>query len=147
LAIDETDRNLLNILLDDSKQSLRKIAKASGISAATAMSRIKRLEQEKYIKKYSAVLDYDLLGYDVDVLIDVKISKGKLFELEKKLGLSKSVFAVYDCTGEFDAVILARFKNRKSMDTFLKEIQKYDFIERTNTRLILNTIKEENVKL
>lgn len=147
MPIDETDRNLLNILLDGSKQSLRKMAKAAGISAATAMSRIKRLEQEKYIKKYSVVLDYDQLGYDVDVLIDVKISKGKLFELEKKLALSKNVFAVYDCTGEFDAVILARFKNRKSMDTFLKEIQKYDFIERTNTRLILNTIKEENVKL
>jgi len=147
MAIDETDRNLLNILLEDSKQSLRKIAKASGISAATAMSRIKRLEQERYIKKHSIVLDYDLLGYDVDVLIDVKISKGKLFELEKKLALSKSVFAVYDCTGEFDAVILARFRNRRSMDTFLKEIQKYDFIERTNTRLILNTIKEESVKL
>ena len=147
MAIDETDRNLLNILLEDSKQSLRKIAKASGISAATAMSRIKRLEQERYIKKHSIVLDYDLLGYDVDVHIDVKISKGKLFELEKKLALSKSVFAVYDCTGEFDAVILARFRNRRSMDTFLKEIQKYDFIERTNTRLILNTIKEESVKL
>jgi len=147
VPIDETDRNILNILLEDSKQSLRKISKAAGISAATAMSRIKRLEQERYIKKYSIVLDYDLLGYDVDVLIDVKISKGKLFELEKKLALSKSVFAVYDCTGEFDAVILARFKNRRSMDTFLKEIQKYDFIERTNTRLILNTIKEENVKL
>lgn len=147
MPIDETDRNLLNILLDNSKQSLRKIAKAAGISAATAMSRIKRLEQEKYIKKYSAVLDYDQLGYDVDVLIDVKISKGKLFELEKKFALSKSVFAVYDCTGEFDAVILARFRNRRGMDTFLKEIQKYDFIERTNTRLILNTIKEENVKL
>lgn len=147
MPIDETDRNIMNILLDDSKQSLRKIAKAAGISAATAMSRIKRLEHEKYIKKYSAVLDYDRLGYDVDVHIDVKISKGKLFELEKKLALSKSVFAVYDCTGEFDAVILARFRNRKSMDSFLKDIQRYDFIERTNTRLILNTIKEESVKL
>ena len=147
MEIDETDRNLLNILLDNSRLSLRKIAKKANISAATAMSRIKRLEEQGCIKKYSALLDYELLGYDIDVLIDIKISKGKLFELEKKLAKSKNIFAVYDCTGEFDAAILGRFKNRRTMDTFLKKIQKYDFIERTNTRMILNTIKDEHVRL
>lgn len=147
MALDEIDNNILRILMDNSKLSLRKIANKAGISAATALSRIKRLEKDGYIKKYTVFLDYERLGYDIDVLIDVKISKGKLFELEKKLAKSKNVFAVYDCTGEFDAVILARFRNRRTMDAFLKKIQTYDFIERTNTRLILNTIKEDNIRL
>ena len=147
MTIDENDRKLLNALLSDSKASLRKTAKKAGVSAATAMKRIKRLEKEGYIKKYSVSLNYELLRFDLDVLIDIKISKGKLFELEKKIAKSGNVFAVYDCTGEFDAVILARFRNRRSMDTFLKKIQKYDFVERTNTRLILNTIKEENISV
>lgn len=133
--------------MDDSRLSLRKIAKKAGISPATAMGRIRRLEKGGCIKRYSALLDYELLGYDIDVLIDIKISKGKLFELERKLAKSRNVFAVYDCTGEFDAAVLARFKNRRAMDAFLKKIQKYDFIERTNTRLILNTIKDEHVKI
>lgn len=147
MDIDEIDKKLLNILLDDSKLSLRNIAKKIHVSAATVMGRIRRLEKEGCIKKYSVCLDYELLGFDIDVLIDIKISKGKLFELEKKLAKSPNVFAVYDCTGEFDAVILARFRSRRAMDTFLKKIQKYDFIQQTNTRLILNTIKEDNVKL
>ena len=50
-------------------------------------------------------------------------------------------------TGDFDAAILARFKNRRQMDSFLKKIQTYDFVERTNTRLILNAIKEKNVRV
>ncbi|RLG14372.1 MAG: AsnC family transcriptional regulator [Candidatus Nanohalarchaeota archaeon] len=145
MTIDENDRKLLNALLSDSKASLRKTAKKAGVSAATTMKRIKRLEKEGYIKRYSVFLDYEMLGFDIDVLIDIKISKGKLFELEKKIAKSRNVFAVYDCTGEFDAVILARFRNRRGMDGFLKKIQKYDFVERTNTRLILNTIKEENI--
>ncbi len=145
MDVDDGDRKLLNVLLSDSKSSLRKIAKKAGVSAATAMNRIRRLEKEGYIKKYSVFLDYELLGFDIDVLIDIKISKGKLFELEKKIAKSRNVFAVYDCTGEFDAVVLARFRNRRGMDAFLKKIQKYDFVERTNTRLILNTIKEENI--
>ncbi len=55
------------------------------------------------------------------------------------------MFAVYDMTGDFDAAILARFPNRRKMDAFLKKIQKYDFVERTNTRFILNTIREKQV--
>ena len=48
---------------------------------------------------------------------------------------------------DFDAVIIARFKNRKSMDYFLKKIQTYDFIERTFTKFILHTIKEEPLRI
>jgi len=36
---------------------------------------------------------------------------------------------------------------RKGMNNFLKKIQTYDFVERTNTRLILNTIKEKEIEV
>ena len=52
------------------------------------------------------------------------------------------MFAIYDITGTFDAVILARFKSTRQMDAFLKKIQSYEFVERTETKLILKTIKE-----
>jgi DNA-binding Lrp family transcriptional regulator len=87
------------------------------------------------------------LGYDIKVIIQLRISKGKLFEVEKKISRNSSVFAVYDVTGDFDAIILARFKSRKAMDTFLKEIQTYDFVERTHTSFILNTMKENQAPI
>ena len=111
------------------------------------LSRVKKLEQSGIIKKYSALLDYDRLGYDVPVMIEIRVAKGKLFNVENKIATHPNVFAVYDKTGDFDSTIIARFKNRKSMDAFLKKIQTYDFIERTETQLILNTIKEEGTKL
>jgi len=87
------------------------------------------------------------LGYDVEVIIEIRISKGKLIEVEKEIANHPNIFAVYDVTGDFDAVIIARFKNRKSMDYFLKKIQTYDFIERTFTKFILHTIKEEPLRI
>jgi Lrp/AsnC family transcriptional regulator for asnA, asnC and gidA len=57
------------------------------------------------------------------------------------------VFAVYDNTGPFDATIIAKFQSRKALDDFIKKIQTYDFIERTETRLLLSTIKEHMIKL
>ena len=93
------------------------------------------------IKKYTANIDYEKLGYDIPVIIELKITKGKLFEVEKKISKNPNVSFVYDTTGELDATLIARFKTRRAMDNFLKHIQAYDFIERTNTKLILNVIK------
>jgi len=77
----------------------------------------------------------------------MRISKGKLFEVEKKIAMHPNVFAVYDITGAFDCQVIAKFKNRRAMDKFLKLIQTYEFVQRTETILVLNTIKEQNIKL
>jgi len=144
MEIDQLDKSILSVLLDDSRLSYRQIAKKLGVSTATIMNRVKELEKD-IIKKHTVILDYEKVGYDVEVLIEVRISKGKLLQVEKEIANHPNVFAVYDITGDFDAAILARFPSRRKMDAFLKKIQTYDFVERTNTRLILNTIKEKQV--
>jgi len=145
LDLEELDKKILNVLVDNSRLSLRRIAKKVNVSAATVMHHIQKLEKESVIKKYTAKLDYEKTGYDVEVMIEIRISKGKLFEVEKKIAVHPNVFAVYDITGAFDAVVLARFPTRRQMDNFLKKIQTYEFVERTETKLILNTIKEESI--
>jgi len=145
MTLDDLDKNILSVLIDDSRLSYRQIAKKLGVSVATVMNRVNSLSKEGVIKKYTTLLNYEKLGYDVEVMIEVRIAKGKLIEVEKQIANNPSVFAVYDMTGDFDAVILARFQNRRKMDSFLKKIQTLDFVERTNTRIILNTIKEKQI--
>jgi DNA-binding Lrp family transcriptional regulator len=145
--LDKTDKAILNVLHDNARFSYRQIARLVKVSVATVLNRVRVLEESGVIKKYSVVLDYDKLGYDVEVIIDVRVSKGKLFEVERKIAKHPNVFAVYDNTGHFDATIVARFTNRRAMDTFLKKIQSYDFVERTETKLVLNTFKEEQIKV
>ncbi|MHA2131515.1 MAG: Lrp/AsnC ligand binding domain-containing protein, partial [Promethearchaeota archaeon] len=48
----------------------------------------------------------------------------------------------YDITGEYDALILARFRNRTEMNKMIKKIHTFEYIQRTNTHLVLNVIKE-----
>lgn len=140
--IDKLDKRILNILLDDSRLSYRKIARILKVSPATIMNRINNLNK-KIIRRYSVLLDYEKLGYEIEVIIELRISKGKLIEVERKIATNPNVVAVYDITGDFDAVIIARFRNRRTMDLFLKKIQSYDFVERTFTKFVLHTIKEE----
>ncbi len=147
MKLEETDKKILNIIVDNSRLSLRQIAKKADVSVATVMHHLHKLENEKIIKKYTAKLDYEKIGYDVEVMIEVRISKGKLFEVEKRIAHNPNVFAIYDVTGSFDAVVLARFPSRRQMDNFLKKLQTIEFVERTETKLILNTIKEEDMNV
>jgi DNA-binding Lrp family transcriptional regulator len=145
--MDDINQKILNALLENSRLSYRQIAKNTGISAATVMNRIKSLEEEGVIKGYSTLIDYDKLGFEFNVIIEVRVSHGNLAEVEKKLSADYNVVAVYDATGDFDVTLIGRFKNRKQLDAYVKKIQTFPNIERTSTRLILKTIKEEPLKL
>ena len=147
MTIKRLDEKILNCLIENARLSYRQIAQKLKVSVATIMHYVNRLEKEGIIKQYTAVLDHEKLGFDVGVLIEVKISKGKLFEVEKKIASHPNVIAVYDHTGAFDTLIIAKFKTRKLMDKFLKHLQTYDFVERTETMLILNTLKEGHLQI
>lgn len=146
LELDAVDKGILNALLGNSRLSYRQIAKKMNVSAATVMHRIKALEKE-VIRNYTLSLDYEKMGYSIEVIFEVRISKGKLFEVEQKIAHHPNVIAVYDITGDFDAVIIARFESRRKMDDFLKKMQTYTFVERTYTKFILNTIKEKPMEV
>lgn len=146
-SVDEKDKKLINILSKNSRLSYREVAKLSGLSTVTVLNRIKRLEDQGVIKKYSVTLDFEKLGYDVQVIIDIRVSKGKLIEVQKRIATDPHVWAVYDNTGHFDSTLIAKFRSRVSMDKFLKKIQSYEFVERTETKLILNTFKEGGMKI
>jgi DNA-binding Lrp family transcriptional regulator len=143
-SINELDKKILNLLLKNSRQSYRTLAKKLGVSITTVLKHVKNLEKLGIVKKYTCSLDYEKLGYDILVIIEIRIAKGKLIEVERKIATHRNVYAVYDHTGAFDATLIARFKNRRALDNFVKLIQSYDFVERTKTKLVLNTIKEEN---
>jgi Lrp/AsnC family transcriptional regulator, regulator for asnA, asnC and gidA len=147
LELDETDVRILNILLEDAKMPLREIGKRLGISFVTVLNRIKRMEEEKVIKGYSVQIDTKKIGYDTVVIIHVRIAKGKMIEVEKRIASSRQAVSVYDTTGEYDVVIVGKFKSTSQMDSFLKKIQAYEFVERTNTALVLHTMKEGQIAL
>jgi DNA-binding Lrp family transcriptional regulator len=138
---------LFGHLQRNGRDSYREIAKKLGLSPATVMKRTKELERSGVILGYTVSLDYDKLGYDIHVIVDVRVAKGKLQEIEKKIAWDPNVMMVFDNTGPFDATVLARFKNRGGLDRFIKKLQTYDFVERTETKLILNTIKDEGLRI
>ena len=143
MNIDETDTKILKKVLLDARLSYRNIAEQIGVSAPTVLSRINRLQAHQIIKSYSAIVDYEKLGYDLTAIIEVTAHKGKIIEVESAISKFPNVCAVYDITGLTDMIIVAKFRYRKELSQFVKRELALPAIERTNSHMVLITIKED----
>ena len=142
--IDDLDLEILKILSIDSRKNKSAIAEELNRSPNTIIKHIINLEKNGVIKNYGAQIDYEKLGYNIIALIELTISKGKMLEIEQDLRKNPDIFAIYDITGEYDALILARFKNRGDLSKMIKKIHTSPYVERTNTHFVLNVIKEHS---
>lgn len=143
MQLDETDVKILKALTSDARSSSRRIAKQCEISIGTTLSRIKKMENEGIIKAYSAILDHEKLGYELTVVTEITVSKGRLLEMENEIARIPNVVSVYDVTGLTDAVIIAKFKTREELSKFAKRLLALPYVERTNSHVVLTTIKED----
>jgi DNA-binding Lrp family transcriptional regulator len=141
--MDETDVKILKKLLTDARMSYRKIAEEIGVSPPTVLARVEKLENDGIVRSYSALLDHEKLGYDLTAIIEITATKGKIVDLERQIAKFPTVCAVYDITGLTDMVVVAKFKNRKELSNFVKKDLSMPYVERTNTHVVLITVKED----
>ena len=143
LKIDDLDIDILRSLNENARKSFRDIAKELHISLTTVSNRVKALERNGVIQGYIPVLDATKLGYDIMVVIGIKVIHGKIVETERDLAKENGVFAVFDSTGEWDAIVMARFHNRGELNTFVKKVLDHENVDRTYTQVVLNITKDE----
>jgi len=140
--IDETDRKIIQVLQEDGRASLRKISEIVGVALGTVSNRVNRLEDTGIITGYSVRLDPEKIGWKLNVVIGLRIQKGRLIEIQEKISGDHRVSGVYDVTGDYDSMIIARARDRDDLDDLIKNVMSIDGIERSLTQLVLNTVKE-----
>ena len=141
--LDRTDRDIIRSLERDARMSLRSVAEEIGVSLGTVSNRLKRLEDTGVVKGYRVEIDPDKVGWGLTVVVGLRIEKGRLLELQRLIAKDSRVLGVYDVTGEFDSMILARAKDRSDLDDLSKTVLSMDGIMRSVTHFVLNTVKEK----
>lgn len=141
--MDKLDYNILQSLNENARKSFRNIAKELKVSLSTIANRIKRLENNGIIERYIPVVSREKIGYDLTAAINIKLTHGKLIEVQEKISKDPHVSAVYDITGDWDSLIIAHFKDRRDLNRFIKKVLSMDFVERSNTQMVLNVVKDE----
>ena len=126
MELDRTDRDIIRSLERDARMSLRSVAEEIGVSLGTVSNRLKRLEDTGVIKGYRVEIDPDKVGWGLTVVVGLRIEKGRLLELQRLIAKDSRVLGVYDVTGEFDSMILARAKDRSDLDDLSKTVLSMD---------------------
>jgi DNA-binding Lrp family transcriptional regulator len=101
------------------------------------------MEEAGVIKGYSVMIDHEKIGYQLTGVAEITVSKGKLYEMEVAISKLPNTCAVYDTTGLTDALVIAKFRSREEMSKFAKSLLSMPFVDRTNTHVVLTTIKED----
>lgn len=143
MEVDDLDRSILAELLKNSKRSYRQLADNLGIAPGTVLKRIKEMESKGIIMGYSILVDHNKLGSQIVALIEIMSSGGKLEEMGKKISKLPNIYGVYETTGSPDAIIIGKFKDTDELGKFARFLLGLPSVSRTNTHVVLNTVKED----
>ena len=83
--LDDTDRRILSVLQRDARASMRRISEEAGVSLGTVSNRVRRLEESGAILGYTVLLDPEMAGWELTVVIGLRIQKGRLIEIQEKI--------------------------------------------------------------
>ncbi len=143
MELDNTDRAILQALIEDSRSSQRELSRIVGVAQGTITNRLKRLEKNGVINGYSVVLDPESVGWTMTIMAGLCISKGKMIDVQQKIAADSRVFSVYDVTGDWDSMVLARVRDRADLDDLTKTVFTLEGVTRSFTHVVLNTVKED----
>jgi Lrp/AsnC family transcriptional regulator for asnA, asnC and gidA len=144
VKIDELDLSIIKELQYDGRRSFREIAEKLNVAEGTIYNRVSKLREQGVIKNFIVDIDYSKLGYDLTAVIGVRASGGHLPQIEEMIAKEGNVTAVYDVTGEYDAILVAKFPDRDALNRLVKKLNAIEHVERTYTMVVLNVVKERH---
>lgn len=146
MTIDDMDQIILKELQLNCRISLKDLAKKIPLKTSAIHYRIEKLRKKGIIEGFHAKINASLLGenFYAIVLIQARYGPEYLEDIGKKLASITEVKSVYYCLGENDFIVKIRAQNQEHFMEVLREMRLKADIERTNSIVIANIIKEDN---
>jgi Lrp/AsnC family transcriptional regulator for asnA, asnC and gidA len=136
--LDETDHNILDMLIENTRTPFTDIAKKLNISAGTVHVRVKKMEEAGIITGSSLKLDYSKLGYSFIAYVGVFLQKTSQtqFVLER-INEIPFVTVAHVTTGKFNIFCKVRAKDTAHAKDIIYQIDDIEGVTRTETMISL----------
>lgn len=140
--LDSKDKAILDILLVSGRESASSISEKIGMSTPAVIDRINKLQEADVIQGYKALINYSKLGMDISALITlISESSEYYYDVIKLANSTNEVVKCFATTGVGSHVLFIRTKDTNTLEKFLRKIQQWPGIIRTETQLILSSNK------
>jgi DNA-binding Lrp family transcriptional regulator len=142
--VDDVDKKILELLQEDAKMTISKIAQTTSKSQTAIRSRIQRLEKT-LIKKYIALIECRNLGYREMVLASIRVNSSQpLEEVKAKIEEIEQIKYAYIITGEYPLFVMFKCLGHEEALGLIEKLRNLPGVEEINTQIVLDRIKEDH---
>jgi len=142
--MDKTDTELIALLQENGRYSLKQLAEKVFLSSPAVSSRLEKLEHEGIITGYQVDVDQIKLGYHVTAFINLEMSPKLKPEFYPFIESCPNVIECNCVTGAYSMLIKVAFQSTMELDLFIGRLQKFGS---TSTQIVFSTpVKHRGLK-
>ncbi|MDR2918080.1 MAG: Lrp/AsnC family transcriptional regulator [Tannerella sp.] len=124
-SLDAIDIKLLKLLQENSNRTVKELAALVNLSPTPVFERIKRLEKEGYIKKYTAILSNKKLNKGFVVFCNVKLKHHSIAfrnQFIKTVSDMPEITECYNTSGDYDFMLKIFAQSMEHYKNFIVDI-------------------------
>ncbi|WP_181374594.1 Lrp/AsnC family transcriptional regulator [Polaribacter aquimarinus] len=145
MMLDSTDKKLINLLQTDSKQTTKQLSLQLNLSVTAVYERIKKLEKEKIIEKYVAIINKNKIEKSFLVFCHIKLiqhSKEYVTTFEREVLKLEEVSECFHVSGDYDYILKIYVKDMESYRDFMvKKLTAIKYIGSTHSTFAIEEVK------
>ena len=123
--MDRTDYQILNLLQDDSRCTLRRMGDLVGLTPPAVSERIRRMEESGVIRGYHIDIDRTKLDCNITGFISVALEPDKYDKFCDFCASQSAIISHYHMVGEFNALLRFAVRDTQQLDQLLSLIKKF----------------------
>ncbi len=141
--MEELDRHIVGLLMQDGRMSFTDLGKATGLSTSAVHQRVRRLEERGVIRGYRAVIDHDAIGMPLVAFISVSpLDPAAPDDVPDRLRDVADLEACHSVAGEESYILKARVSTPGDLEDLLARVRSGANVS-TRTTVVLSTPWEE----
>ena len=135
--MDKIDRQIINMLQENARVSLKQMSQACYISSPAIAARISKLEKNGVITGYHTVGNMEKLDYHVKAFIQLQLEPRQKKEFYPYVQSIPNVIECNCVTGDYSEVMEVVFPTTADLDNFINTIQSR--FGKTSTQIVFST--------
>jgi Lrp/AsnC family leucine-responsive transcriptional regulator len=147
-SIDRIDRNILVELQKNARISNIELSKRVGLSPTPCLERVKRLEKEKYIKGYQAILNPQKLEAALLVLVEITLTKTSPDVFDDFSRAVHELDVIQEChlvSGNFDFLLKTRVADMVAYRELLGDtLLRLPSVSESRSYVVMEEVKSTN---
>ncbi len=143
--MDTIDLSILSLLKQNAKNTASTISKKVGLSIPAVLERIRKLDDSKVINRYTVQLNHKKMGYHIMAFVFVNIDRTENIQrFRDSVTRFSQVLECHHMAGEYDYLLKVVAIDTAELEDFLSnELKSIAGVEKSNTLIVLSTLKEE----